>query len=104
MCVTNHSHQLSPEHPTTPLTFGFTLSLSFPPPGSDNQFRPAPIVGHLSPSSHPILQLGLQLEPPWCIPHIPSGDNATASHVADHVTDMKPCTWRTTASSGQLPS
>src|SRR5882724_9232415 len=100
----NHSHQLSPEHPTTPLTFGFTLSLSFPPPGSDNRFQPAPIVGHLLPSSHPILHSGPQSEPPWHIPHIPSEDNAAASHVADHVTDTKPCTCQTTASSGQLPS
>src|SRR5882724_6373139 len=86
-----------------PLTFGFTLPLSFPPPGSDNRFRPALIVGHLSPSSHPILQPGPQSEPPWHIPHLPLEDNATASHVADHVTDMKPRACQTTASSGQLP-
>jgi len=100
--VTNRSHQLSPEHPTTPLTFGFTLSLSFPPPGSDNQFQTTPIVGHLSPYSHPILRSGPQSEPPWRIPHIPSEDNAAASHMADHVTDTKPRAWWTTTSSGQL--
>src|SRR5882724_9418979 len=37
-------------------------------------------------------------------PHIPSEDNTTASHVADHVTDTKPRACRTTASSGHLPS
>jgi len=61
------------------------------------------IVGHLLPSSHPILHSGPQSEPPWRIPHIPSEDNAAASHMADHVTDTKPHACRTTASSGQLP-
>jgi len=95
--------QLSPEQPTTPLTFRFTLSLSFPPQVQTTDSDPLRLLAPFTIfASHPTLRP--QSEPPWHIPHIPSEDNATASHMADHVTDTKPCTCQTTASSGQLPS
>jgi len=84
--VTNCSHQLSPEHPTTPLTFRFTLSLSFPP-----QFRqPIPTHSDCWPpftifASHPTLRPPIRTT--LAHPHIPSEDNATASHMLITWTD-----------------